>query len=110
MGPAIRSIGATIPLARSVRILGSGVLNFAWVACGRLEAYWEHELAAWDTAAGTLLVSEAGGRVTGTDGAPFTLTSRGAFASNGRVHEEVQDVLRDAGALHCDEVEVEACG
>lgn len=46
MRPALRSIEAVMPLARSVRILGSGVLNFAWVACGRLEAYWEPEVSA----------------------------------------------------------------
>lgn len=56
MGPALRSIHAAMPLVRSVRIIGSGVLNLAWVACGRLEAYWEHELAPWDTAAGVVLV------------------------------------------------------
>ena len=48
-----------MPRARSIRILGSGVLNFAWVACGRLSAYWEPELSPWDTAAGTLLIEGA---------------------------------------------------
>ena len=49
VGPALRSIGELMPRARSIRILGSGVLNFAWVACGRLGAYWEPEPAPWDS-------------------------------------------------------------
>ena len=55
----MRGLAALMPRARSIRILGSGVLNFAWVACGRLSAYWEPELAPWDTAAGTLLIEGA---------------------------------------------------
>ena len=102
MVPAIRSIGALMPRARSLRVLGSGVLNFAWVACGRMAAYYEHELAAWDTAAGTLLVQEAGGTVTHTDGAPFTLRTRSVLASNGHLHEALCDALRDADAQYCE--------
>ena len=103
MVPAIRSIEALMPRARSLRVLGSGVLNFAWVACGRMAAYYEHELAAWDTAAGTLLVQEAGGTVTHTDGAPFTLRTRSVLASNGHLHEALCDALRDADAQYCAE-------
>jgi myo-inositol-1(or 4)-monophosphatase len=98
MPPALRSINAAVPRARSVRILGSGVLNLCWVACGRLSAYWEHELACWDTAAGTLLVQEAGGRVSDTDGTPFTLTTRSVLASNGATHDELRAMLASADA------------
>ena len=105
MVPAIRSIEALMPRARSLRVLGSGVLNFAWVACGRLAAYYEHELACWDTAAGTLLVQEAGGTVTHTDGAPFDLRTRSVLASNGALHDALLEVLRDADARYCDDRE-----
>src|SRR5437870_9760731 len=54
--------------ARAVRRLGSAVLYLAWLACGRLDGYWELRLGPWDVAAGSLLVEEAGGRITGLTG------------------------------------------
>ena len=93
MGAALRSIGAAMPAARSVRILGSGVLNFAWVACGRLDAYWELLLAPWDSAAGTLLVQEAGGTVTDLDGSQYSLRTPAVLASAAGMHAELQRTL-----------------
>jgi myo-inositol-1(or 4)-monophosphatase len=57
------------------------------VACGRFEAFWEFNLNPWDTAAGVLIVEEAGGQVTDFSGAPFNINSRETLASNGLVHE-----------------------
>jgi len=102
MGPALRSIAALMPRVRSVRVLGSGVLAFAWVACGRLSAYYEHELASWDCAAGTLLVQEAGGAVSHTDGSEYSLRTRAVLASNGIVHDELVGLLAEAGASRRD--------
>lgn len=102
--PALRSINALMPMARSLRILGSGVLNFAWVACGRLSAYFEPELAPWDTAAGTLLVEEAGGIVTDMDGTPYELSTKAVLASSPGVHAELQRVLEDARAIRSDAI------
>ena len=81
--------------ARAVRRLGSAVLDLAYVACGRFDAFWELSLGAWDVAAGSLLVEEAGGRVTGIDGAPLDLDTPTLVASNGRVHQAVLDVLKE---------------
>jgi myo-inositol-1(or 4)-monophosphatase len=70
-----------------VRRAGSAALDLAYVACGRLEAFWEFNLNPWDTAAGVLIVEEAGGKVTRFDGSPFEIDSRETVASNRLIHE-----------------------
>ncbi len=70
-----------------VRRAGSAALDLASVAAGRLDAFWEFNLNSWDTAAGVLLVEEAGGRVTDFSGGPFQIASREVLASNNLVHE-----------------------
>lgn len=70
-----------------VRRAGSAALDLASVACGRFEAFWEFNLKPWDTAAGVLMVEEAGGRVSDFRGEPFRIESRETLASNGLVHE-----------------------
>jgi myo-inositol-1(or 4)-monophosphatase len=79
-----------------VRRAGSAALDLANVACGRFDGFWEFNLNAWDTAAGVLLVEEAGGRVSGFDGQPFRIDSRETLASNGLVH---QDLLVEFDAI-----------
>ena len=100
--PSLRGIAAVAPHVRTMRLLGSAAIMLAYVAAGRGAAYFECDLAAWDTAAGTLLVQEAGGTVTHTDGAPFTLRTRSVLASNGHLHEAMCDALRDADAQYCE--------
>ena len=75
--------------SHGVRRAGSAALDLAYVACGRMEAFWEFNLNPWDTAAGILLVEEAGGRVTDFAGAHFRLDSDEILASNGLIHEEL---------------------
>ena len=75
--------------SHGVRRAGSAALDLAYVAAGRLEAFWEFNLNPWDTAAGILLVEEAGGRVTDFAGGPFQLNSREVLASNGLIHAEL---------------------
>jgi len=70
-----------------VRRAGSAALDLCNVACGRFDAFWEFNLNPWDTAAGTLIVEEAGGKVSSFDGSPFQLNSRETLASNGSVHD-----------------------
>jgi len=70
-----------------VRRAGSAALDLASVASGRLDGFWEFNLNPWDTAAGVLLVEEAGGRVTDFTGGPFKLDSRETLATNGLIHE-----------------------
>jgi myo-inositol-1(or 4)-monophosphatase len=81
--------------ARAVRRLGSAAIDLAYVAAGRLDGYWEGRLNPWDVAAGTLLVREAGGRVTDYAGAPIPVPHTGLVASNGVSHAEMLDVIRD---------------
>jgi myo-inositol-1(or 4)-monophosphatase len=72
-----------------VRRSGSAAIDLAYVACGRLECFWEFGLKPWDMAAGTLLVSEAGGRVTDMQGQRHSVTeSKTLLAGNGQVHDE----------------------
>jgi myo-inositol-1(or 4)-monophosphatase len=79
--------------AQAVRRDGSAALDLAFVACGRFDGFWEFDLHAWDVAAGTLLVREAGGAVTRIDGSPARVDARSILASNSRIHAELQGVL-----------------
>src|SRR5690348_865636 len=69
-----------------VRRAGSAALDLCCVACGRFDGFWEFNLNPWDTAAGVLIVEEAGGKVTDFRGGPFQLNSLQTLASNGLVH------------------------
>ncbi len=84
--------------ARAVRRLGSAVLYLAWVAAGRFDGYWELSVGAWDVAAGSLLVEEAGGRVSDVTGGPLDLDRPTIVASNGRIHEAMLAVLEETRA------------
>ncbi len=81
--------------SHGVRRAGSAALDLAYVACGRCDAFWEFKLNPWDTAAGILLVEEAGGRVTDFSGGHFRLDSREVLASNGVIHEELVGLFSD---------------
>jgi myo-inositol-1(or 4)-monophosphatase len=78
--------------SHGVRRDGSAAMDLAAVACGRFEGFWEFGLHTWDTAAGVLLVREAGGTVTRFDGRPYMLGDRELLASNSKVHEEMKEV------------------
>jgi myo-inositol-1(or 4)-monophosphatase len=81
--------------AQCVRRSGSAALDLCWLACGRLDAFWEWKLKPWDTAAGRLVVEEAGGRVTDFAGGPHRLTGDETAASNGILHAPLLDMLAD---------------
>jgi myo-inositol-1(or 4)-monophosphatase len=81
--------------SHGVRRAGSAALDLAYVACGRLDGFWEFNLNPWDTSAGILLVSEAGGSVTHFDGSKFTLDSREVLATNGLILKEVNHVFTE---------------
>jgi myo-inositol-1(or 4)-monophosphatase len=91
--------GAFVGQARAVRRLGSAAIDLCWVAAGRMDGFWEADLKPWDVAGGALVVAEAGGRVTGTDGAPFTSRGGHVLASNGRIHDAMLDVIRTFGRV-----------
>ena len=81
--------------SHGVRRAGSAALDLAYVACGRMDGFWEFNLNPWDTAAGILLVEEAGGRVTDFSGRPVRLASDEVLASNGLIHEELTGFFAD---------------
>jgi myo-inositol-1(or 4)-monophosphatase len=85
--------------ARAIRRAGSAALDLAYVAAGRFDGFWELKLSPWDTAAGWLIVEEAGGVVTDFSGQEYFLESPGILASNGRIHKEMMDVLREASSI-----------
>ena len=75
--------------ARGLRRDGSAALDLCYVAAGRLDAYWEYKLHAWDVAAGNLMVAEAGGRVSDTTGGPAPRSGVEVVASNGHLHDAI---------------------
>lgn len=81
--------------SHGVRRAGAAAVDLAYVACGRLEAFWEFKLNPWDTSAGVLLVEEAGGKITHFDGGKFTLDSREVLATNGKIHGEMTELFVD---------------
>ena len=84
---------------QAIRRAGSAALDLAYVAAGRFDGFWELKLMPWDTAAGCLLVQEAGGLITDLSGLPFHLQSPHVIASNGRLHQDMIAVFRQtAGA------------
>lgn len=72
-----------------VRRLGSAAIDLCWVACGRFDGFWEHKLQPWDSAAGVLMVQEAGGMVTNLHGEPYSIYEPGIIASNNTLHDEL---------------------
>ena len=81
--------------SHGVRRAGSAALDLAYVAAGRLDGFWEFNLNPWDTAAGILLVEEAGGQVTDFSGRHFRLDSREILASNGLIHAELLGFFKE---------------
>jgi len=79
--------------AQAVRRSGSAALDLSWVACGRLDGYWEYYLAPWDTAAGVLIVTEAGGEISCINGKKYSIFKNDILASNGKIHNQIGAVL-----------------
>ncbi|MDD5711663.1 MAG: inositol monophosphatase family protein [Smithellaceae bacterium] len=82
--------------AQAIRRAGSAALDMSYVACGRFDGFWELKLMPWDTAAGWLLIEEAGGSVTDIHGRPFRLRSPHALASNALIHGQMIETLKRA--------------
>ncbi|CBE67138.1 Inositol-1-monophosphatase (IMPase) (Inositol-1-phosphatase) (I-1-Pase) [Candidatus Methylomirabilis oxygeniifera] len=79
--------------AQGIRRPGSAALDLCYVAAGRFDAFWELKLYPWDMAAGVLMVTEAGGRITDLRGGPHHLSNPQIVASNGLLHEEMLRIL-----------------
>jgi myo-inositol-1(or 4)-monophosphatase len=86
-------------LTQGVRRAGAASLDLAYVACGRLDGYWERGLSPWDITAGVVLVEEAGGKVTAYDQNPFDLYSGRILATNGHLHNALSTELLNVRPL-----------
>jgi myo-inositol-1(or 4)-monophosphatase len=84
--------------SQGVRRAGAACLDNAYVACGRLDGFWEKGLHPWDVAAAALIVLEAGGRVTDFEGAPDYMSGEYFVASNGLIHDEMIRVIREGAS------------
>ncbi|HAY34757.1 MAG TPA: inositol monophosphatase family protein [Ignavibacteria bacterium] len=78
-----------------IRRLGSAAIDLCWTACGRFEGFWEYNLNAWDVAAGYLILTEAGGKVTDFTGKEFSVYGKQILATNGNVHEQMMEVINN---------------
>jgi myo-inositol-1(or 4)-monophosphatase len=93
-GP-LEVFGRLIRKGIPVRRLGSAAIDLCWVAAGRFDGFYEHKLNAWDSAAGFLIVEEAGGRVTDFKGNPYSPYQPHIVATNGRIHDELLKWVND---------------
>lgn len=85
--------GRVMQASQGVRVMGAAALDLCYVACGRVEAYWERSINAWDIAAGSLMVREAGGRVSDYGGDELNLFKGEVLATNGLVHDQLMTML-----------------
>jgi myo-inositol-1(or 4)-monophosphatase len=83
---------------QAVRRPGSAAMDLVYTAMGRFEGFWELKLSPWDVAGGMLIVAEAGGTLTKFDGSPVTIYDEEILVSNGRVHQEMVDILQSGKA------------
>ena len=81
--------------AQGIRRAGSAAMDLAHIASGRADGYWEFGLSPWDIAAGTLLVSEAGGCVTNMSGEPLDIYAPRLLVSNAQIHQDMIHVLNE---------------
>ena len=80
-----------------VRRLGSAAIDLCWVAAGRFDGFYEHQLNAWDSAAGFIIVEEAGGKVTNLAGDRYSPYQPGIIATNGKIHDELIEWVMGKG-------------
>jgi myo-inositol-1(or 4)-monophosphatase len=92
----METLAAVTPEVAGIRRFGAAALDLAWVAAGRLDAYWERNLSPWDVAAGIALVREAGGFVTDLDGRDDMLKTGDILAGNEAIHRELLQVLKQS--------------
>jgi myo-inositol-1(or 4)-monophosphatase len=92
--------------SQGVRRAGSAALDLCYVACGRLDGFWEKGLHPWDVAAANLIVQEAGGRVTDFEGGPNFLSGEFFLASNGHIHDEMLRVIREGANAPLPDLEI----
>jgi myo-inositol-1(or 4)-monophosphatase len=98
----LERFGAFVLTAQAVRRDGSAALDLCYTACGRFDGFWEMKLKAWDTAAGALILSEAGGTLSDLGGGEYSIFRPELVASNGKIHGAMLGVLAGAGKTGTD--------
>lgn len=95
-GLFLREAAAIMPQVGGMRRWGAAALDIAYVACGRLDGYWERGLNSWDVAAGILMIREAGGFISDADGGSDPLTRKSVACGNEIIHRELLKLLKKA--------------
>lgn len=93
LGAYLRMFGAFFSSVRDIRRIGSAALDLAYVAAGRFDGFWEYGLSPWDFAAGSLLVREAGGTISGFEETENFWETGNVIASNGRLHQSMREII-----------------
>jgi myo-inositol-1(or 4)-monophosphatase len=93
IGPLMQRLERCIMAAQGVRRLGSAALDLCYVACGRFDGFWEENLAPWDTAAGWMIVEEAGGTISDFSSGVYSIDKKEILATNGLIHQEMMALL-----------------
>ena len=86
-------VKAFLVYIQGIRRAGAAALDLCWVACGRVDGYWEWRLKPWDCAAGQIIVQEAGGRLSDYSGKPYSIYGQQTLATNGKIHREMLKVM-----------------
>lgn len=76
-------------VTQGVRRLGAAAIDLCYVAAGKVDGFWEFDLQPWDTAAGILIVQEAGGTITKMDGSKYSINQQQLLATNGKIHDQM---------------------
>lgn len=92
----LRLFNHMVGRARGIRRDGAAAIDLAYVACGRLDGFWEESLKPWDVFAGALMIEEAGGRLSRFGGEPLGLDVEETLASNGRIHDQLVEAISEA--------------
>lgn len=98
----VAAIGEIASHVQNIRADGSAALDLCYVAAGRFDAFWENDLKAWDTAAGSLILTEAGGTISAGDGSDYSVRTREVLATNGHLHSEMLDIIRATAHLRAE--------
>jgi myo-inositol-1(or 4)-monophosphatase len=83
----------------AIRRPGSAAIDLSYLAAGRFDGFWEFKLHPWDVAAATLMITEAGGKLTDLQGRPFSIYSEEILASNGLIHQQMLEVIQEVGDI-----------
>jgi myo-inositol-1(or 4)-monophosphatase len=89
----MEDLGRILAATQGIIRDGSAALDLCYVACGRFDGYYERKLSPWDTAAGKLIVKEAGGKVSDFSGGPYSVYGKEILATNGLIHEALSEIL-----------------